>query len=118
MKIAVAWLLLASGIAVSAESSQRISGTVWHNGLYATRVDFESDQLAPFTVAGPAGYVLSVIATPGGQRSIRLIDPGGRTVHSASLPAAASGKSTFRYVICRGKVDFKTPEPAGSPRCN
>lgn len=121
--VAVMVLLTSVSLVASAAAPEHVqfTGTVQQDLASPVIIDLHLPSRQDATVRLSDGSTLE-LATPGSRSSadvvrIRLLDPTGAVMHTATVPDAGTISASFAYRVCAGEVTYISPAPAVMPDC-
>jgi hypothetical protein len=106
---------------LAATDTVRFSGSVQRDSSPATAFDVSipAGETSKFILADGTSLEFSAAASQGspGQSVVRLLDPAGKQLHSATTPGNAPMSKSLSYTICGSRVRFVSPAPANPTSC-
>jgi hypothetical protein len=106
-------IVVASFQAFAANEAVSFSGSVQRDSEPATTFELAvpAGESSKLTLDDGTILEFSAAASSGdaAQSVIRLLDPSGKQLHSATKPGNAPTSKSFRYLICGGSVTFSSP---------
>ena len=110
-KIVIGIAFAASSLVASAQDGDMtFSGSVWEDG--GTRQFFQLKAAPGETkrIDIRGGRTVEVTRDAAGESVIRLVDPQGQQLHSATTPSGTGPEKTFTYAFCEnGTVTYLSP---------